>query len=243
VSSARNCGIKNSAFDFIAFLDSDDEWEKDYLEKISMLIKKFPDCIGFGTYYRRILRYGRETVKVTARFEENALFTISSVTNQLIKGDLPFFTSSIVIKKEILIETGMFHEQINCGEDLLTWIKVSTVGEIGMLSKICVNYNISIPENGRLRRKNDLLDNFAIEIKKLNNKLPPKQMNLVLSGWFYARYLNALVTENRFTNIKSTLIEYKKMIVSDPLNFKRISTIILLFIPSKFIDKLLLYKK
>ncbi len=242
VSSARNCGIKNSVFDFIAFIDSDDEWEKDYLEKISILINKFPDYIGFGTYYRRILRYGRETVKVTARFEENELFTISSVTNQLIKGDLPFFTSSIVIKKEILIEIGMFNEQINCGEDLLTWIKVSTFGKIAMLSKNCVNYNITINENGRLRRKNDLIDTFAIEFNKMSNTLPLLEMNLLLSGWFYARYLNALVTENRFTHLKNILSEYKKMIAADPLNLKRISTIILVFIPSKFIDKLLLYK-
>lgn len=243
VSCARNHGIINSNFDFIAFLDSDDEWEKDYLEKIILLINKFPDYIGFGTYYRRKLKYGNSKIKVTSRNEEYEYFTIDSVADRLIKGDLPFFTSSIVIKKHILLEVKMFNEQINCGEDLLTWIKASTLGKIAVFSKICVDYNISINKNGKLRRKNDIIDTFAIEIYKMNDSLTLIQINRLLSGWFYARYLNNLVTKNRFADLKNILIEYQKMIIIRPFNLKRVASIILIFIPSRIIDKLLLYKK
>ena len=34
VSIARNEGVKNSLYQYIAFLDADDEWEKDYLETV-----------------------------------------------------------------------------------------------------------------------------------------------------------------------------------------------------------------
>ena len=243
VSTARNIGIKKAKYNIIAFLDSDDEWHDDYLEKIASLIDTFPHCIGFVTLYRRCLRYGNENLKITNKVEDNSVIKISSVTNQLINGGLPFFTSCIVFKKNILIETGMFHEKINCGEDLLMWIKASLKGEIAILSKICANYNITIKANGKLRRKNDPIDFFHIEIKKLKGNLTQSQINHLLSDWFYARYLNSLVTQNRIINFRSIMTEYLKMIHYKAYTFKRLFLLVLFFFPSSLIDKELLYKK
>ena len=40
VSFARNLGIKNCKYNWIAFLDSDDEWITDKIEKQFILLKK-----------------------------------------------------------------------------------------------------------------------------------------------------------------------------------------------------------
>ena len=40
VSFARNLGIKNCKYNWIAFLDSDDEWLTDKIEKQFLLLKK-----------------------------------------------------------------------------------------------------------------------------------------------------------------------------------------------------------
>lgn len=53
VSVARNNGIKNSKFEYIAFLDGDDEWLPEYLSKMKEAIEMFPEsemfcCAGFG---------------------------------------------------------------------------------------------------------------------------------------------------------------------------------------------------
>ncbi len=42
VSNARNTGIKAASNNLIAFIDADDFWKEDYLERMSDLIKKFP---------------------------------------------------------------------------------------------------------------------------------------------------------------------------------------------------------
>jgi glycosyltransferase involved in cell wall biosynthesis len=243
VSAARNCGILKAKYDFVAFLDADDEWENDYLEKINFQISKFPSCIGYGTLYKRCLKYGNEKLKITNTSEKNSCFIISSVADQLIKGGLPFFTSSIVVRKKILLGAGMFHEKINCGEDLLMWIKISFQGDIAVFSKMCVNYKITINQNGKLRRKNDLINDFCNELSKLNGSLSQVQINQLSSDSHYSRYLNSLVTVNRITNIKSILNEFVKMILFNPYKVKRYILIILFFFPSFLIDKIFLYKK
>lgn len=42
VSAARNTGVANSNYQYIAFLDGDDEWFPDYLMKMKEAIEKFP---------------------------------------------------------------------------------------------------------------------------------------------------------------------------------------------------------
>ena len=52
VSAARNKGVANAQFEFIALLDGDDEWDEKYLETISQSLQKYPKtgmvcCAGF----------------------------------------------------------------------------------------------------------------------------------------------------------------------------------------------------
>jgi len=44
VSVARNVGIQEAKSDFIAFLDGDDEWLPEYLQKVTEAIQKFPEA-------------------------------------------------------------------------------------------------------------------------------------------------------------------------------------------------------
>ncbi len=49
VSVARNEGIKESQYEYIAFLDGDDEWKPNFLSKIKEAIQKFPKAVMYGT--------------------------------------------------------------------------------------------------------------------------------------------------------------------------------------------------
>src|SRR5690554_2358538 len=43
VSAARNKGIKEAKFDWVAFLDADDRWDVEFLSEIANAIKKYPN--------------------------------------------------------------------------------------------------------------------------------------------------------------------------------------------------------
>lgn len=95
VSVARNRGIKESKFDYIAFLDGDDEWKPDFLLKINEAILKFPNASMYGTS-------SLHTNFITKETNDS---TISKFRNKIVEVDcfrttnsLPH-TSAIVVKK------------------------------------------------------------------------------------------------------------------------------------------------
>lgn len=67
VSTARNLGLKNAAGEYVAFLDSDDLWEPDYLNTMISAIKKNEK---YGAAYTTLHQYytdGREKKKYRAK--------------------------------------------------------------------------------------------------------------------------------------------------------------------------------
>ena len=98
VSVARNRGVKESQFEYIAFIDGDDEWEPDFLLKIKEAIEKYPDASMYGT----------SSLHTDFITKDSYDSTISEFRNKIVKVDcfkipnaLPH-TSAIVVKKSSL---------------------------------------------------------------------------------------------------------------------------------------------
>jgi len=243
VSAARNTGIVNANFDLIAFLDADDIWKNIYLENILYLNNKFPEAVAYATLFERILKYGNQSELISKPFETNKIRVIDNYASYHTSCNPQFYTSSIVVKKNILLKINLFKNNIKCGEDILAWIKISIYGKIILFEKASVVYNMSINANGRLRRKNDDYDQFAIEINLITNDIGIKNAELLLSNWHSTRFLNYLVTEKRHMILTKLYKEFKLSINYNPWNFKKYILLLLLPIPSNIIDKYILYRK
>jgi len=176
VSSARNCGIKESSFEFIAFLDADDRWKKDYLYEMSSLIKKFPKSLLYSSGYS--LHYAEHIYEKSLIDEFDGEYGIvKNYYYNLILGVWGLHASSSIVRRRVFYQIGFFPVGVQHGEDTYVWDRIAAIGEVAHTSKILAIYSgdvdgqltslpscsVAIPSVIGL---NDLLNNYEINIEK-----------------------------------------------------------------------------
>lgn len=124
VSNARNKGILSAKYNYIAFIDADDQWETDFLETIKDLITEYPDAGGYGTAY--ICKFNNIISNV---FSVNERGIVKDFFKQAYNGPI-LHASSVCIKKETFNTVGYFNEQITRGEDYDMWARLARKSSI-----------------------------------------------------------------------------------------------------------------
>jgi glycosyltransferase involved in cell wall biosynthesis len=177
-SSARNFGIKYSKFDFIAFLDADDLWEKNYLEKIYGLIMKYPNCGLYSTNYG-FKRNGR----VIKAFQNDYFCETRIIDNYFVRSfDLPLITSNTaVIRKEVFEKVGLFNESLKIGPDLEMWFRIMLEYKMAFHPYVGAIYNLDA--EGRVM--NNKREPNIIFIQQLNKLLKER----LKDNFYIKRYI------------------------------------------------------
>ncbi len=125
-AAARNAGIRSAQSPFVAFLDADDEWEPDHLESLLRLHEKHPDAGICTTACRFIRRDGAPQPPTYFGFPEAPWEgIIPDYFRAAAMGKPPVCSSAAGIPTNILLETELFREDIELGEDLDLWGRVA----------------------------------------------------------------------------------------------------------------------
>ena len=187
VSAARNKGILESKSKWIAFLDSDDTWKPTKLEK------QMEFSIFNQDKYRII--HTDENWYRNKKFL-NQLKKHKKSGGNIFKNSLQLCCispSSVVLKKQIFDDYGLFDENLEVCEDYDMWIRITSKEEVGFLdSPLVSKYG---GHSDQLSKKFWGMDRFRIKSLEKNLK-------------------NEHFSKSQKINVLDTLIE-KLTIVSD----------------------------
>ena len=121
-SATRNTAILASGSEYIAFLDDDDEWLPDKLQKqVKLLDKSLPNICGVYSNRLVIDKLSDRIISANPRSEKLS----GNLLYQLAIGN-PIHTSTVLIRKRCLQEVGLFDETISYMEDRDLWIRLSS---------------------------------------------------------------------------------------------------------------------
>jgi len=172
VSSARNLGIKKASYEWIAFLDSDDEWHKDKLKEQVAFHKQNPDILMSYTDEKWI----RDTkeVKIPKKFKKYS----GEVFNKCLSHCI-IAPSASLIHKDLFFKIGLFDESLEVCEDYDLWLRIALEHPIGLVDKKLITKYAG--HNDQLSFKHWGMDRFrVIALEKLLNSTQKDVVQQVL---------------------------------------------------------------
>ena len=137
-ASARNEGLKRAKGDFIAFLDADDVWEKEKLEKQIRYFEEHPEV---GMVYTDLYRIDMRTNRMLHRWSEVFPVKEGFLFKDLIERNF-IQTSTTLIKKEVIECIGFFDETFKAYEDIDYWVRIAEKFKIGYIPEPLVKYRM-----------------------------------------------------------------------------------------------------
>lgn len=154
VSAARNLGIKHVSSNWICLLDSDDSWQTNKLEMQINALKKEPDyliCHTNETWHRNgeLLAQKKKHEKKGGYIFQHCL-PLCSIS-----------PSSVMLKRHVFDEVGLFDETLPACEDYDMWLRICCRYPVLFIDQPLTNKYGG--HNDQLSRKYWGMDRFRIE--------------------------------------------------------------------------------
>jgi glycosyltransferase involved in cell wall biosynthesis len=137
LGAVRNAGLRRARGEFIAFLDSDDVWDREKLERQLMVLDREPGVGLVCSNARVIDESGRETKALYLTYEAVSSDSLAA----LVKVNFVLI-SSAVARRELLEHVGGFTEDIRLRgvEDYDLWLRVRAVSRLAYLPEPLLAY-------------------------------------------------------------------------------------------------------
>ena len=116
-AGARNSGFLESKGEFIAFLDDDDEWMPEKIERQIEAFQKSNDRVGIEAACNIIVQNSTRII--------NYRYLEGDVYKALCRKHTAGNTSIPLIKRHVLEEVGLFDEDMEAAQDTELWLRIA----------------------------------------------------------------------------------------------------------------------
>ncbi len=192
-AAARNRGIQEAETSLLAFLDSDDHWHKKKLELQFGAICNLPDMLISHTREKWLRRGVHLNQKKIHQPGNGDIFTHCL---QLCAVGM----STVMVRKELFAEIGLFKEEMRCCEDYDLWLRTSsrypfllidaplTIKEGGRQDQVSWQYRLGM-DKLRIRAILDLLREGDLVLSQLVSSLQELQKKCLVYGQGCVKHL------------------------------------------------------
>jgi glycosyltransferase involved in cell wall biosynthesis len=213
--AARNRGIAESESPLVAFLDADDEWMPDFLEKCYKALSKNPDCdVAAASYY-----LGERRKDISTEFRRRGMSDgrwqlESNISDYELKHAIYILHSSATLCKRSVIEKyGGFYAKNHCslGEDYYLWLQIMFNHKIYRILKPLWWFHHEASELGN--NGNNAIHPFFTDLDPIKENCPQYLHDLLekLLTQFALHYANENVFYGRRNNAEFLINNFPLM--------------------------------
>jgi glycosyltransferase involved in cell wall biosynthesis len=137
-AAARNAGLGAARTSIVAFLDADDEWKPDFLDKTMGLLEKRASLVAVFSN----IAVASTGMPLLRRVDQRDGIVENYFETLLANDAVGMTSSSTVVRREALQACGGFPEGVVTGEDFDTWARLAWSGPIGFVPDCLASYHL-----------------------------------------------------------------------------------------------------